>query len=116
MSKHRIQWLPTGHVTHGYRRVFTVYENNKLKHIVNLSMMQYEAVYQIKQLAGSNEMTDPALWWGLSLVVKLLKDSTAFAESDDGYIQLRPQLLAIEELVPIDVYQKAVEEAEFKFE
>ncbi|UOF90696.1 hypothetical protein LSG31_23065 [Fodinisporobacter ferrooxydans] len=111
-----IQWLPKGHVTHGYRRVFAVYENNQFKHIVNLSMMPYESVYQIQQLADTGQMTDPALWWGLSFVVKLLKDPAAFEDSDDGYIQLRPQLMEKEELLSMEAYTQALQQGVYIIE
>lgn len=72
----RVEWLPVGHITHGYRRVFAIFENKTLRHVVNLSPMPYELVYRVREMAGRDEVVEPSLWWGLSVIGALVSDGT----------------------------------------
>ncbi|SDW15665.1 hypothetical protein SAMN04489725_102209 [Alicyclobacillus hesperidum] len=110
----RVEWLPLGHVTHGYRRVFVVYENGILRHVINFAHMPYESVFRVKQLATTERVDDPSLWWGLSVIAKLVSDGTLISSenpetADDGYLQIRPQVPSYDELLPLSVYRGAVE-------
>lgn len=110
----RVTWLSKGHITHGYRRAFTITKDETLIHVVVFVPMPYESVYQIQQEAGSGHMADPALWWGLSLIVKLVSDRVLLADSDtpgdDGYLQMRPPLLTASELLPLEIYNSATQQ------
>lgn len=106
----RVAWLPKGHITHGYRRVFTVCSNDgALQHVVVFVPMPYEAVFEVSQMADGVTIEDPSLWWGLSIVVRLIADGTLLTANeelaDDGYLQMRPPLLSAEELLPAAGYQ-----------
>lgn len=108
----RVEWLPVGHVAHGYRRVFTVFEDDKLRHVVNLAHMPYELVFQVRELAGKDKVDDPSLWWGLSIIASLVANETLLAPenpetADDGYIQIRPQLPNVWEMISVEDYQEA---------
>ncbi|MCL6442314.1 MAG: hypothetical protein K6T83_02415 [Alicyclobacillus sp.] len=109
-----------GHVTHGYRRVFVIYENQKLRHVVNLSHMPYESVFRVKELAGEVGIEDPSLWWGLSVIASLVSNGTLLGKenpdtADDGYIQIRPQTPTKDDLMPLSMYQAALQEGAFIF-
>lgn len=116
----RVRWLPAGHITHGYRRVFVIYGDQTLRHVVNLVPMPYEFVYRIRKMAHEDAVEDPSLWWGLSVIFSLVSNGTLLtagnpSHADDGYIQLRPQALIEEELIPLEVYQKAMQKSVFVF-
>ena len=94
----RMIWLPLGHIAHGYRRVFTIYDDEFLQHVVVLSPMPYEAVYGISQFAGERGVKDPSLCWGLSTLFLLVKNGVLLNPAnreiaDDGYLQIKPQIL-----------------------
>lgn len=108
----RVKWLPVGHVAHGYRRVFTVYEGEMLRHVVNLAHMPYELVFQVREFVGKDKVDDPSLWWGLSIISSLVADGVLLGPenpetADDGYIQIRPQLPVPTDMVPVAAYQEA---------
>lgn len=109
----RVEWLPVGHIPHGYRRVFTISQNEQLRHVVNFLPMPYEKVFQIREMAGNAPMLDPSLWWGMSVIQNLIHEgvllnTTNPETADDGYIQLRPPILTVAELVPIEIYEQSV--------
>jgi hypothetical protein len=104
----RVTWLPVGHITHGYRRVFVIHKDDVLWRVVNVTPMGYEAVFNTQQVAGSDKVKDPSLWWGLSHVVRLIGDPQAFEKDDDGFLQTRPQPMTEQELLPVEAYQNAV--------
>jgi hypothetical protein len=109
----RVKWLPICHVPHGYRRVFVVYENDQIKNVIALAHLGYEDVYNVQQKASTPQnIKDPALLWGLSLVKSLL-GSAALEESEDGYFSVRPKVPEAEELISDDEYLKAVENGEY---
>ncbi|MCL6453980.1 MAG: hypothetical protein K6T78_10265 [Alicyclobacillus sp.] len=106
-------WLPVGHVAHGYRRVFAIFEDDALRHVVNFAHMPYEQVYRVREMAGGEVVEDPALWWGLSVIRGLVADGTLLGAAnpetaDDGYIQVRPSLPTPEDLIPLSDYRDAV--------
>lgn len=106
----RIHWLPVGHVAHGYRRVFVIYQGNHLRHVVNIVNMPYEQVYLVREMAKGNTDDDPSLLWGLSIITSLMADGTLLNEAnpdvaDDGYIQLRAHPPTESELIPLPIYQ-----------
>ena len=102
-----IRWLPLGHVAHGYRRVFIVENEGNLSAVIAFSLMPYEAVYQVKDLAPEQNVADPSLWWGLSLVVNMLSDPSAFETADDHYISMRPGPVSAEVMIPVTKYEEA---------
>ncbi|MDQ0191066.1 hypothetical protein JI721_14395 [Alicyclobacillus cycloheptanicus] len=109
-----------GHVPHGYRRVFAVYEDQTLRHVVNLAHMPYEWVFRVKELAGEAGVEDPSLWWGLSVITSLVSNGTLLGAenpdtADDGYIQIRPQAPTKDDLIPLSIYQAALREGAFVF-
>lgn len=114
----RVEWLPVGHITHGYRRLFAIFENHTLRHVVNLVPMPYEQVYRVQLMSGEDKIKDPSLWWGLSVITGLVSDGTLLAsknpdKADDGYIQLRPQPPVETDLVPLPLYRTALREGAF---
>lgn len=116
----RVEWLPVGHITHGYRRVFTVYENEKLRHVVNIAPMPYEQVYRVREISGQDEVVDPALWWGLSVIARLISEGTLLGRenpdtADDGYVHVRPQPIAESDLIPLSTFQAILQEGTFTF-
>ena len=117
----RMIWLPLGHIAHGYRRVFAIHDaDERLRHVVVLSPLPYEAVYGISQFAGERGVKDPSLWWGLSALVLLVKNGVLLNPAnreiaDDGYLQIKPQILTGEELLPLAAYDAVLEEEEFRF-
>ncbi len=112
----RVTWLPVGHITHAYRRVFVIHQDDVLWRVVNVAPMSYEAAYHTQQIAGSDKVKDPSLWWGLSHVVRLLGDPRAFEKDDDGFMQARPQPMTVEELLSVDAYQDAVLNGQYVLE
>lgn len=110
----RVAWLPLGHIAHGYRRVFTVFEDETLRHVVNLTPMPYEQVYHVLELSGKDGVQDPSLWWGLSVIMSLVADGTLLAPenpdtADDGYIHVRPRLPDPSTLIPLDTYRSILD-------
>jgi hypothetical protein len=113
----RVTWLPVGHIMHAYRRVFIVHKDEVLWHVINISPMKYESVFQTQQIAGADKVKDPSLLWGLSFVIKLLNDEEkSFEKDDDGYLQIRPEQLTQDELLSIETYQEAVRSSQFMLE
>lgn len=108
----RVDWLPVGHIPHGYRRVFIIHQGQTLRHVVSFLAMPYEQVYRIRELGKPNEVADPSLWWGLSIIFQLVSQRVLLGlnnpdTADDGYIQLRPDVLTQDDMVPISIYQTA---------
>ncbi len=113
----RVKWLPRGHIAHGYRRVFVIDEGNSVRHVVVIAPMPYEAVYSVLQLSGESPVQDPSLWWGLSIVSRLIAEGTLLNPgnpdvADDGYFQVRPQMPGREELLSLSVFADAVRAGE----
>lgn len=111
----RVTWLPVGHIAHGYRRVFAIFEGESLRHVVNLSPMPYEQVYGVMSLAGDAGVKDPSLWWGLSAINSLISDGTLLGpenpvSADDGFIHVRPRMPCETELLPLSTYQAILRE------
>lgn len=116
----RVEWLPVGHITHGYRRVFAIIENNRLRHVVNFAPMPYELVYRVREMADQDEVKDPSLWWGLSIIASLVSDGTLLGASnretgDDGYLQMRPLAPDTIKFIPLSVYRESVENGALVF-
>ncbi|MCL6547273.1 MAG: hypothetical protein K6T30_00015 [Alicyclobacillus sp.] len=116
-----VEWLPLGHITHGYRRVFTVREADVLRHVVIVAPMPYEQVFQVKQLARGQSVEDPALWWGLSTVLTLMADGTLLNPGnqdlpDDGCLQVRPQPAVPERLLPLEEFRRALQAGRWSYE
>lgn len=116
----RVEWLPVGHVPHGYRRAFVVYEGPRLRHIVNVSHMPYELVFQVREFAGEGGVEDPSLWWGLSIVALLVADGTLLGPAnpetaDDGFVQVRPKAPTERDLIPLPLYQRILHDGAFVF-
>ncbi len=108
----RIMWLPLGHIAHGYRRVFTVFDEDRLIRVVNFTPMPYETVFQLREMARPAEVSDPSLLWGLSILDKLIQSGEfwslgANTAADDGYLQLRPPVLEASDVMPMDLYRRA---------
>lgn len=108
----RVEWLPVGHIPHGYRRVFIIHQEQTLRHVVNVIPMPYEQVYHIRELGKPDDVADPSLWWGLSVIFQRVSQGILLGlnnpdSADDGYIQLRPDVLTQNDMVPISVYQTA---------
>lgn len=117
----RVAWLPVGHIAHGYRRVFAIFEDETLRHIVSLVPMPYEQVYHVLEMAGPNGVEDPSLWWGLSVIVSLVEDGTLLAEenpdtADDGYLQVRPRLPDRSTLIALDTYRSILASGSLVFD
>lgn len=115
-----VEWLPVGHVPHGYRRVFVIKQNQKLRHVINLAHMPYEWVFRVKEMAGVEGVEDPALWWGLSVIVSLVAKGTLLGAAnldtaDDGYLQIRPLEPMKDELISLTAYQEALRVGAFVF-
>ncbi|WP_026962326.1 hypothetical protein [Alicyclobacillus herbarius] len=114
-----VQWLPKGHIAHGYRRVFTLDKDGHPQFVVVFVPMPYESVWQVQQMAAGEPMDDPSLWWGLSLVVRMLESGVLDTNNpdlaDDGFLQTRPTLLQRDELLPLPVFQAALAAREFTF-
>jgi len=60
------------------------------------------------------------MWWGLSALVLLVKNGVPLNPvnreiADDGYLQIKPQILTGEELLPLAAHDAALEEGEFRF-
>lgn len=113
MSGLSIEWLPIGHITHGYRRVFIVREEDRVRNVVALAPMPYEVVFQVQQATTAERITDPSLWWGLSSVVELIQNGTLDIKqnpdlADDGYLLHRPTYLGPEHLIPLDSLKVAL--------
>lgn len=116
----RVEWLPVGHIAHGYRRVFTVFANDSLRHVVNLVPMPYEQVFHIREFGKPQEVSDPSLWWGLSIISQLVERGILLApenpaNADDGYVQVRPEPLAAQDLLPLTVLDSAISARAFVF-
>lgn len=114
MNQLTVEWLPIGHITHGYRRVFIIHDEIKTRNVVVLAPLPYEVVFQVAQTAGSTKVKDPSLWWGLSTVVQLLGDGTLDTQTnpdlaDDGYLLYRPSFAGIESLIALDVFHQALQ-------
>ncbi len=107
MSELTIRWLPLGHVAHGYRRVFVIEQEKKPYAVIAFSLMPYESVYQVKNLAAAHNIQDPSLWWGLSLAHKILADPSAFEAADDHFMSVRPGPIQSELMIPIEKYEAA---------
>ncbi len=105
-----IRWLPLGHVAHGYRRVFVIEQEKTPYAVIAFSLMPYESVYQVKDLAPEHGIQDPSLWWGLSLVRTILADSTAFEAADDHFMSVRPGPIQSQIMIPIEQYESALEQ------
>lgn len=110
-----IEWLPVGHVPHGYRRVFVIKQDQKLRHVVNLAHMPYEWVFRVKEMAGVDGAVDPSLWWGLSVIASLVEEGTLLGAAnpdvaDDGYLQIRPQEPTKDKMISLAAYQEALRE------
>lgn len=116
----RVEWLPIGHITHGYRRVFSIREKQTLRHVVNLAPMPYETVYRIREMA-EDRVEDASLWWGLSVIRDLVSDGTLLGRTnpdtaDDGYVQVRPQVPTTkDDLIAFSLYQTILQEGAFVF-
>ncbi|HJV44722.1 MAG TPA: hypothetical protein VJ824_03250 [Bacillota bacterium] len=110
-----VKWLPNGHVPHGYRRVFTITDNQKLQYVIVLSFMGYEDVFNMKGKVPTHEIKDPSLLWGLSYI-KTLIGTPILTESEDGYISTRPPILEAAALLPIEEFLEAEKIGEFHFE
>lgn len=109
----KISWLPLGHVTHGYRRVFLLQDENPSPRILVLTPMPYEAVYQVQQEVGGGKIIDPALLWGLSIIREGTRNQS-LSFGDDGFLSIRPQLLQYNEFLPIEEYTQAIVEGEWR--
>lgn len=108
----RITWLPLGHIAHGYRRVFTVFEDGKLIRVVNFTPMPYEAVFQLREMMRPDEVSDPSLLWGLSVIHGLIQTGEFWSlgsnvAADDGYLQMRPPILSALDVMPLFLYDQA---------
>lgn len=111
----RVTWLPVGHIPHGYRRVFAVFQGESLRHIVKLSPMPYELVYGVLTLAGDAGVEDPSLWWGLSVVDSLISEGILLGPenpetADDGFIHVRPRVPSKADLLPLPTYRTILQE------
>ncbi|MCL6637950.1 MAG: hypothetical protein K6T26_08375 [Alicyclobacillus sp.] len=109
-----VRWLPVGHIAHGYRRVFVLEQDGVIQHVVVLVPMPYEAVYRVKQMAGTLPVADPSLWWGLSVLRQLVREGVLLHPdnpdmADDGFLQLRPAMPAPEALIPLPELAAAVQ-------
>jgi len=116
----RVEWLPVGHIPHGYRRLFVLFENETLRHVVNLAPLPYELVYSVKEMAGPDGVEDPSLWWGLSVITTLVSDGTLLGATnpetaDDGYLQVRPQPPVAADLIPLAMYQTTLQQGAYVF-
>ncbi|QQE80994.1 hypothetical protein [Alicyclobacillus sp. SO9] len=109
----KISWLSNGHVVHGYRKVFVIYDGDDLlKGVVAYAPMGYEQVYRVLELAQSRSDyegvdIDPALLWGLSLLVQQLEKNKDFF-TDDGYQKQRPLPLDAGELLGASLFRDAL--------
>lgn len=115
MTRFVIEWLPIGHITHGYRRVFVVRDERTVTNVVALAPLPYEVVFQVQQSATTERITDPSLWWGLSTVVELLETGTLDQARnpdlpDDGYLLYRPTFRGSDSLIPMQQYKMARED------
>lgn len=112
---HLIRWLPLGHVTHGYRRVFIVNRDQLPQFVVVIAPMPYETVYHVQQSVKNVRVEDPSLLWGLSIVTELLKSGIP-EDSDDGYIQVKKPPFLTGDLIPTKTFFKSEELGYFPFE
>lgn len=108
----KVSWLPLGHVSHGYRRVFLLQDENPSPRILVLTPLPYEAVYHVQQESGGGQIADPALLWGLS-IIKHGMQSHSLSFGDDGFLSMRPQLLQQYEFLPVEEYAQAVTKGEW---
>lgn len=109
----RIMWLPVGHIAHGYRRVFTIFDEGRLVRVVNFTPMPYEAVFQLREMVRPDEVSDPSLLWGLSIIQNLIQSGELWSlgynsAADDGYLQMRPSVLTVEDVMPMSEYHQAI--------
>ncbi|MCF8565325.1 hypothetical protein LLE49_11415 [Alicyclobacillus tolerans] len=112
----RIQWLPVGHVTHGYRRVFVVTAEGAPSQVISIAPMGYELVYRAMEKAGDAGVSDPSLLLGLSMVIDLLFSEEAWQASDDGYLAVRPRPESLDHLIDVQTYLAAVKQQYFDVE
>lgn len=113
-----VEWLPIGHITHGYRRVFTIRENGALRHVVQFVPMPYERVFQVKEMGGA-DVPDASLWWGLSMIVELVSRGVLLGlknpdYADDGYLQVRPEQLPVDQMISLSALNQAFSEGIFE--
>ncbi|KPV42628.1 hypothetical protein [Alicyclobacillus ferrooxydans] len=112
-----VEWLPVGHITHGYRRVLIVRSGSRIQNVVALAPMPYEVVFQVQQCAAPRRVTDPSLWWGLSTVVRLIENGALDPAQnrdlpDDGYLLHRPTFQGAQDLIPVDIFQEALDDGQ----
>ena len=104
-----VRWLPIGHVSHGYRRVFLLEDERPTQRILVFTPMPYELVYHVKTSLNDERVTDPSLFWGLSLIRQGLADKSLLF-GDDGFLSTRPNVLSDENRLSVDEFVRAAEQ------